>query len=87
MYGKARSVREHFRAKLAMLEYEERIGRVINNADAEEVLFTAARVIRDQFLMAARPMGEALSEQFMVDKRAITLAVRGHIKDTLREVN
>jgi hypothetical protein len=49
-YSKARAVREHYQARLAKIEYEERVGSLISKDEVQVVAFNTHRVIRDAML-------------------------------------
>ena len=49
-YTKARTVYEHFRAKLAQLEYQERIGTLIPKDEVKIAAFNKFRQFRDHIL-------------------------------------
>jgi hypothetical protein len=49
-YTKARTVYEHFRAKLAQLEYQERIGALIPKDEVKVAAFNKFRQFRDHML-------------------------------------
>lgn len=45
--GTARAIREQFLARLAKLEYEERVGKLISRDEVQVAEFNATRIIRD----------------------------------------
>ncbi|MDD3677458.1 elements of external origin [Thauera propionica] len=53
-YHKARTVREAYAAKLAKLEYEERLGKLINADEVQVTVFNLARRLRDRMQQIPR---------------------------------
>lgn len=53
-YHKARTVREAYAAKLAKLEYEERLGKLINADEVQVTVFNLARRMRDRMQQIPR---------------------------------
>jgi hypothetical protein len=49
-YSKARAVREHYQARLAKIDYEERIGNLVSKDEVQVAAFNTHRVIRDAML-------------------------------------
>jgi hypothetical protein len=49
-YTKARAIREHYQARLAKLEYEERVGELLSKLDVETATFNMFRQFRDRML-------------------------------------
>ena len=49
-YTKARAVREHYQARLAKIEYEERVGSLVSKDEVQVAAFNTHRVIRDAML-------------------------------------
>ena len=49
-YTKARAVREHYQARLAKIEYEERIGKLVNADEVQVAAFNKFRQYRDAML-------------------------------------
>jgi hypothetical protein len=49
-YSKARAVREHYQARLAKIEYEERVGSLVSKDEVQVAAFNTHRVIRDAML-------------------------------------
>jgi hypothetical protein len=49
-YTKARAVREHYQARLAKIEYEERVARLVSKDEVQVAAFNTHRVIRDAML-------------------------------------
>ena len=53
-YTKARAVREHYQARLAKIEYEERVGRLVSRDEIQVAAFNKFRQFRDQLLNIRR---------------------------------
>ena len=49
-YTKARAVREHYQARLAKIDYEERVGKLVSRDEVTVAAFTKARTVRDNLL-------------------------------------
>ena len=49
-YTKARAVREHYQARLAKIEYEERIGKLVSKDEVQVAAFNKFRQFRDAML-------------------------------------
>ncbi len=49
-YTKARAVREHYQARLAKLEYEEKVGSLVSKDEVKIAAFNKGRVLRDAML-------------------------------------
>jgi hypothetical protein len=49
-YTKARAVREHYQARLAKLEYEEKVGRLVSKDEVQVAAFNKFRQFRDAML-------------------------------------
>tara|TARA_R110000751_G_scaffold76247_1_gene153557 strand:+ start:21160 stop:21837 length:678 start_codon:yes stop_codon:yes gene_type:complete len=45
-YQKSRALRERYNAKMAQLDYEEKVGKVLNKQDVEDAMVTAGRRMR-----------------------------------------
>ena len=62
-YQKARAVREHYQARLAKLEYEERVEKLIPADEVKVAAFNLLRLIRDRMLnVPDRVVGAVLAE-------------------------
>ncbi len=62
-YTKARAVREHYQARLAKIDYEERIGKVIPADEMKVAAFNFTRLIRDRLMnIPDRVVGAVLAE-------------------------
>jgi hypothetical protein len=49
-YSKARAVREHYQARLAKLEYEEKVGKLVSKDEVQVAAFNRFRQYRDHLL-------------------------------------
>ena len=49
-YTKARAVREHYQARLAKIEYEERVGNLVSKDEVQIAAFNKFRAFRDAML-------------------------------------
>lgn len=49
-YTKARAVREHYQARLAKIEYEERVGSLVSKDEVQVAAFNLGRQARDAML-------------------------------------
>ncbi len=49
-YTKARAVREHYQARLAKIEYEERTGKLVSKDEVQVAAFNKFRQFRDHML-------------------------------------
>lgn len=49
-YAKARAIREHYLARLAKIEYEERVGKLVSKDEVQVAAFTRFRQFRDLML-------------------------------------
>jgi hypothetical protein len=47
-FGKARAEREYYQARLAQIEYEERVGRLLPKDEVQAAAFNTYRQYRDQ---------------------------------------
>ncbi len=52
-YTKARAVREHYQARLAKLEYEEKVGSLVSKDEVKIAAFNKGRILRDGMLNLA----------------------------------
>ena len=82
-YRRARTAGEIYRAKLAELDYFERVGKLIDQAEVSAALFTAARVLRDKLqALAGRLAGElATVSDPAVVRTTLDAAFRGLLED------
>ncbi len=82
-YAKARAIREQYNARLAKIEYEERIGKLLSRDEIQVAAFNKYRTFRDLFLsMPDRLAAMLAAETDPVKVHAILLA---DIRRTLNE--
>lgn len=84
----SRTVKEAYAARMAKLDYEERIGKTIEAEKVREDAFKAARIIRDNMLnipdrLAAEVAGE--TNQFVIHKK-ITEEIKKAIQDAINTI-
>src|SRR5262245_5311276 len=80
-YNTARTARESYQAKLAQLEYEERIGRLVPKSEVELEAFDAARLLRDRILAAPGQLAT------MTEEREIAALLRDELRRALTEAS
>ena len=85
----SRSIKEAFQARMAKLDYEDRIGITINAEEVKKEAFKSARIVRDNMLnipdrLAAELAGE--TNQFVIHKK-LTDEIRRAISDVLNTLN
>lgn len=89
-YSQARAYKETFNAKLAKLQYDERVGRVTSVEQVQKEAFRDARIVRDAMMrLPDRLAGELAAEtnQFKVHSR-LTEEIRKalvSLKDEIEE--
>lgn len=49
-FAKSQAQKEYFRAELARLDFEERIGKLVEKEKVDEIAFSVARLVRDAML-------------------------------------
>ncbi len=84
----SRTVKEAYAARMAKLDYEERIGKTIEADKVKEDSFKAARIVRDNMLnipdrMAAELAGE--TNQFTIHKK-LTDEIKKAIQDAINTI-
>lgn len=62
-FNTSRALREEFNAKLAQLEYEERVGTLISADKVKQAWFNTLRVIRDRVLQIPDRVGANLAAE------------------------
>lgn len=67
--GKAQAHERHFKAKMAELEYEERLGTLIKADDADREWFELARLVRDTMLNIPARIADQLAHE--TDQRKV----------------
>ncbi len=82
-FTQARSVHEHYRARLAKLDYEERIGQLVRADEVREVAFNTYRQFRDRMLAIPDRIAAQLAAETYAAKVHEILA--GEIRNALDE--
>jgi pyruvate/2-oxoglutarate dehydrogenase complex dihydrolipoamide acyltransferase (E2) component len=67
-YFRARAIRESYLARLAKIEFEERIAKVVDRDEVQVVAFTRGRVVRDNMLNIADRVAATLAAESDVDR-------------------
>ena len=62
-YTKARAVREHYQARLAKIDYEERISKLVSADEVQVAAFNKFRQFRDQMLNIPDRMAALLAAE------------------------
>lgn len=84
-YKKSRSVREAYMARLAKVEYEERIGKLVPADDVRLAAFHTARIIRDSITSIPdrlAPILAHISDEFQVHQ-----LLREELEKSLEELS
>ena len=69
-FAQARTVHEHYRARLAKLDYEERVGQLVRADEVRETAFNTYRQFRDRML--------TIPDRIAAELAAETDAARAH---------
>ena len=83
-YNDARTTREIIKAKIAELEYEEKIGKLIPAVEVQQEAFKQARQIRDAFLVVPDRVAPVIAAEDDVNK--VHKLLRDEIKGILNRV-
>lgn len=67
-YFRARAIRENYQARLAKIEYEERIGKLVNRDETQVAAFTRGRTVRDRMLNIPDRLAATLAAESDCDK-------------------
>jgi hypothetical protein len=67
-YFRARAIRESYLARLAKIEFEERIAKVVDRDEVQVAAFTRGRVVRDNMLNIADRVAATLAAESDVDR-------------------
>jgi hypothetical protein len=67
-YFRARAIRESYLARLAKIEFEERIAKLVNRDEVQVAGFTRGRVVRDNMLNIADRLAATLAAESDVDR-------------------
>lgn len=83
-YQKARAMREAYAAKLAQLDYQQKVGQLVSKDDMKAALFSAGRQLRDTLTqLPTRLAPQLASEQ---DQHVISMMLAQEINDALKEL-
>lgn len=82
-YNKARAVREHYQARLAKLEYEEKVGKLIPSDEVKVAAFNKFRQFRDHILNLPDRLAAILAAESEPSKVYEIMA--GEIRKSLNE--
>lgn len=67
-YFRARAIRESYLARLAKIEFEERIAKVVDREEVQVAAFTRGRVVRDNMLNIPDRVAATLAAESDVDR-------------------
>ena len=84
-YQMSRAVRETYNAKLTRLDYEERMGKLLNAEDVAKEAFALARRVRDRLLNIPSRMASVLASE--TDSKAIELLLSQELRIALEELS
>jgi len=80
-------VREHFRALREKLEYEAQIGTLISRAQAEEAVFEAGRMVRDEIHASVGLIADEMAAQWSdLARDEAERIIRAHLTAALARV-
>ena len=82
-FAQARTVHEHYRARLARLDYEERIGQLVRVDEVREVAFNTYRQLRDRMLAIPDRIAAQLAAE--TDATRVHEILAGEIRNALGE--
>ncbi len=80
---RARTVHEHYRARLAKLEYEERVGELVSKTEIQTAAFNLYRQFRDHLLSIPDRIGPMLAAE--TDGNTIYQILAGEIRNALND--
>ncbi|CAB3766452.1 hypothetical protein [Paraburkholderia solisilvae] len=78
-FDEARRLKEVYLALLNGIEYEERIGSLINLNEAQTVFFEEFRSARDAWMNWPARVGPILAAELNVDAGRVTELLTGHV--------
>ncbi len=84
-YQSVRTTREHYAARMARLNFEEKAGALVRAEGVQTEAFECARLIRDRVLaLPGRIAGELMAKvRAGEDERTIAAAIRNALIETL----
>jgi len=82
-YTKARAVREHYQARLAKIEYEERIAQLVSGDEVQVAAYNKFRQFRDAMLNLPDRLAAMLAAESEAAKvhEALTVEIRKALND------
>lgn len=83
-YQKARAMREAYAAKLAQLDYQQKMGQLVSKDEMKAGLFTAGRQLRDSLTQLPTRLAPQLASE--TDQHVIQMMLAQEINDALKEL-
>lgn len=59
--SESQAIERAYKARMAKIEYEEKIGKLVSQEDVEKEAFQAARLVRDNMLLIGHTIGNQLA--------------------------
>lgn len=84
-YTKARAIREHYQARLAKVEYEERVQTLVSKYEVQVAAFERGRVERDAWLNWPNRVSANMAAELGCDERRLRLALEREVRLYLTE--
>lgn len=82
-YAKARAIRENYNARLAKIEYEEKIGKLLNRDEVQVAAFNKHRILRDILLGLPDRLAAVLTAE--TDQQKVHDLLNDEIRKALNE--
>jgi hypothetical protein len=88
-YAVSRAMREAVNARLAKLEFDERIGKLVNADEVRVAVFTIARQVRDRLQQIPRTLAPEIVATVVADPdpRAVETLLDDAIRSALEELS
>lgn len=83
-YQKARAMREAYAAKLAQLDYQQKMGQLVSKDEMKGALFSAGRQLRDSLTQLPSRLAPQLASE--TDQHVISMMLTQEINDALKEL-
>ncbi len=83
-FSESRAIKEAYLARLAKLEYEERVGQLVSAEDVKEEAFKLARIVRDALLNIPERLSAELAAE--TDSHRIHQRLKAALIDVLQEL-
>lgn len=83
-YQKARAMREAYAAKLAQLDYQQKMGQLVSKDDMKSSLFSAGRQLRDSLTQLPSRLAPQLASE--TDQHVISMMLATEINAALKEL-